>query len=92
MEMMEYLLQRGAAVDAQNKIGNTPLHILCECVPLEMVQRLVEQGHADIHIRNDNGCTPMETARIKENIAIVLYLTRLQKRKKVRGSLQPAKL
>lgn len=55
----------GADVNARNDEGNTLLHCVVICTQdwaLEMVRILLEEGHADTTVRNNEGLTPAGVA------------------------------
>ena len=55
------LLEHGADVNAQNRVGMTPLHIAAVADDAEMTFVLFE-AKADLNQRNHNGATPLEEA------------------------------
>lgn len=68
--LVRKLIQYGAPVDAQNKAGNTPLHIAAQQNNLEIVRMLLHAG-ADRSVINKDGFTPYGLAEYHES-----FLTR----------------
>ena len=60
--MAELLLGSGAAVDAKNDAGDTPLHVAASRDAPEMAELLLGSGAA-VDAQNDNGNTPLHVAR-----------------------------
>ena len=54
-------LELGAAPNAQNVDGSTPLHMACACEHLELAKLLCAHG-ADAGVRDADGQTPAELA------------------------------
>ena len=55
----------GADVNAKNDDGDTPLHIVAEYFDFtsqEIIKILLEEGHADTTVRNNEGLTPAGVA------------------------------
>lgn len=70
--VMRLLLRAGADVNARDNYGNTPLH---DCAPwadnaedFEVLRFLLEEGHADTTVRNNEGLTPAGAAIKRGNI------------------------
>ena len=61
MESVELLLSAGAAVNARNDYGVTPLSLAAENANLMAVQRLIKAG-ADVNVATSTGETPLMTA------------------------------
>lgn len=73
LAVLEYLLAKGANLDATNRSGFTPLHHAVESNAIEAVQLLLRSG-ADQSIPNKRGILPIETARQIGNKALVKLL------------------
>jgi hypothetical protein len=58
--LLEYLIEKGADVNAKNMYGNTPLHW---AESRYVIETLLRHG-ADIHALNNDGYTPLEVACI----------------------------
>jgi len=58
IEMVNYLIQKGADVNKVDKYGNSPLLASCEHQYLKLAKYLIECG-ADINHPNNNGNTPL---------------------------------
>eukprot|EP00803_Ostreobium_quekettii_P000443 evm.model.scf_3144.2 EVM.evm.TU.scf_3144.2 scf_3144:12493-14043(+) len=61
--IVKQLLQRSARYDAQDRFGNTPLHLACDSGSLETVQQLLGPGRKTaVRIKNRDGQTPLHVA------------------------------
>ncbi len=74
VEMLEFLLARGANINQQNKSGYTPIHHAIENCSFHSFRYLLQQG-ADISIETSKGKLPMQTAKEK-CIQAFKYLTK----------------
>lgn len=75
----------GADVNAKNDDGDTPLHIAADSLYVgysqETIKTLLEEGHADTTVRNNEGLTPAGAAIKRGNTkAAELILNHKQKR------------
>lgn len=66
MDEVQYLIGKGAHVNAEDISGNTPLHAAALAGRLEIVKYLLEKG-ADINARNVNGKTAQNIASERGN-------------------------
>ena len=60
-------------INAQNKHGNTPLHVACEWRWLDIVQLLVTSG-CNVDIYNNCGHTPLTLAIKHNRMEIFIFL------------------
>lgn len=64
--VMRLLLRAGADVNARDNYGNTPLHDCArwadDAEDFEVLRFLLEEGHADTTVRNNEGLTPAGAA------------------------------
>lgn len=60
-DIVEYLLDRGAAIDARDNNDMTPIHSAVEGGAMRAAHALLERG-ADPTIRNVFGDTPLDTS------------------------------
>ena len=61
LQIVQYLIEKGADIEAQNQYQYTPLHIACLKGHLEIVQYLIEK-RANIEAKNKNQKTPLHFA------------------------------
>ncbi|XP_026208466.1 ankyrin-2b isoform X3 [Anabas testudineus] len=73
VDLVQELLDRGAAVDSATKKGNTALHISSLAGQIEVVKILVKRG-ADINAQSQNGFTPLYMAAQENHLDVVRYL------------------
>ncbi|GAA6106240.1 ankyrin-2b isoform X5 [Tachysurus ichikawai] len=74
MDLVQELLDRGAAVDSATKQkGNTALHIASLAGQGDVVKTLVKRG-ADINAQSQNGFTPLYMASQENHLDVVRYL------------------
>ena len=67
------LLDKGAQLEAKNKIGGTPLHYAAVYGHIEIVHLLCDRG-ADIEARDNNGYRPLHSAAWQGRISVVKEL------------------
>ena len=65
LEIVKYLLENGADINAKDNYGTTALMKASSNGQLEIVQFLIENG-ADINIKNNEGKTALDVAATKE--------------------------
>ena len=73
-ESVQLLLERGAEIEARNKINCTPLHYAAEKNSTESVQLLLDRG-AEIEAKNENNHAPLHYAawkNITESVKLLL--------------------
>lgn len=70
LEMIKYLIEKGADVNAYNKNGATALHIAAD---LEIVKLLVEKG-AYLDVNDDDGKIPLHSAAKNGHLEVVNIL------------------
>ena len=73
IEIVKYLVEKGANVNAKNYNRSTPLIIACYENDIEIVKYLVEKG-ADVNTKDINGVTPLLIACERNDINIVKHL------------------
>lgn len=81
-DIVYYLIDNGADMNAKAEHGVTPLHTAVIGNDIDMVQILVERG-ADINARYDgrDGMTPLELAKKdKKDFKIISYLEEMTRR------------
>ena len=76
-EIVQELLDAGAAPDMQDRVGNTALHEAVKCRHGNVVKTLMNSD-CRINIRNEQGQTPMDIARKDGFNEIVALLTGLE--------------
>ena len=80
LDVVKYLIEKGASIDLKDKNNETPLHIAVLNGNLEIVKCLIENG-AKIDPKNDKNQTPLFIAVRKDDRDVVDFLTRTKKRK-----------
>ncbi|KAK2466324.1 hypothetical protein APHAL10511_001966 [Amanita phalloides] len=84
LNVVQYLIERGADVRVQDSDGWTALHNACSKGYLDIIRWLCEKGElvvridglSGIDISNKDGWTPLMNASSKGHLPIVLYLIR----------------
>ena len=87
MQIMKYLIDQGADVNAKDIHGQTPLHhasIIPQNITVEPVTYLIESG-ADINARDSFGQTPLFFAHGAKNNGVVEVLIKAGADKKIRN-------
>ena len=77
METMEYLLSRGADVNAVNLKRCSVLHVASVMKDSQAVALLLQQPDIDVNIRDSYGDTPLHEAIVKEDPAILNLLCKV---------------
>ena len=62
-DVAEFLIQKGADVNARNRDGGAPLHGAAFLGYADIAELLIRKG-ADINARNDKGETPLDVSRV----------------------------
>jgi len=73
LEVVRELLEWGAAVDAADDDGDTPLHVACRFGRLEVVHQLLARGALPNFAAND-GSTALSLATYRGHAVIVQLL------------------
>lgn len=73
IEIVKFLLDNGAEVNAQNKYKSTPLHWAASFSNKYIVKLLLDNG-ATIDIKDNNGHTPLHRAILENNKAVIELL------------------
>ncbi|KAJ5078599.1 ankyrin repeat ph and sec7 domain containing protein secg-related [Anaeramoeba ignava] len=75
LEIVKFLVEKGADINSQNLNQTTPLHLICQNqnqYSFEIVKFLVEKG-ADINIQNLNQTTPLHLICQNQSIEIIKF-------------------
>uniref|UniRef100_A0A8D2JNK7 Ankyrin repeat domain 53 n=1 Tax=Sciurus vulgaris TaxID=55149 RepID=A0A8D2JNK7_SCIVU len=70
---IDYLLQKGAAINSKTKSGSTPLHLASREGMLSCVKFLVQNG-ANVHAKDGTGCKPIDYCKIWNRRACARFL------------------
>jgi hypothetical protein len=75
LPLVSLLIEAGANIRAENKLGNTPLHTaILKGMPEDGIELLIDGG-APVNVQNQNGNTPLHTAiNTKKSTAIIKLL------------------
>ena len=74
LDVVKFLIEKGANVNAKCKNDYTPLCIAAEKGKLDVVKFLIEKG-ANVDKKNKNGWTPLHVAAKEGILDVVKYLT-----------------
>lgn len=77
LQKIKQLLAQGMDVNAKGPSDNTLLHFAARTGYLHVASLLISIG-ADLNARNDSGQTPLQVARSRRNIDIVLLIRQAQ--------------
>lgn len=81
LDIVRKFIEKGANVNVKDTIDkNTPLHLACDKGDNEIVKILVE-NKADIKVKNGNGETPYDVAKIRGYKNIASFLSKNMKNK-----------
>ena len=78
LEIVKFLLEKGASIDSKNDYGSTPLHLASMKGHLEIVKLLLGEG-ANIDAKDENGSTPLHWASRHPEIVELLCEKSTQK-------------
>lgn len=77
VEVIEFYIEQGVSLDAQNQYGDTPLHYAVREHNAEAVLALLKAG-ANLHIRNERGVTALQQLVgkiiLEEDVPIFEYM------------------
>jgi ankyrin repeat protein len=90
-DFVEELVKRGADINDQNSMGETPLHSAVEARSLEGVRFLLDHG-ADPTVKNDDGRTPSLLAQRLEEPRLVTVLRKAEEEWNRRPAVNPQSL
>ncbi|KAK2703331.1 acyl-CoA-binding domain-containing protein 6-like [Artemia franciscana] len=71
IEVLRFLLERGADVDKRDEDGQSPLHYAALCDNVECLKILLEFG-ADVNVKDSEGLTPRAVASERIKMATLL--------------------
>ncbi|XP_070176005.1 uncharacterized protein [Littorina saxatilis] len=72
-DIVTWLTQHGAKVNAVDDMKRTPLHFVCDVGQTHVARQLIDEG-ADVNARDKSQSTPLHGAADKGNIEIVVCL------------------
>ena len=71
LQLVNYLLDHGAEINARNNLGKTPLHRAADAnIGYTVAVNLIDRG-AEINARDDGGKTPLLLATLQNNKALL---------------------
>ena len=73
LEMVKFLIDKGADINIKNRIGSTAIHVASEYGRIDVVKYLVKKG-ADVNAGNKYGYTPLMRASLSKHPGTVKYL------------------
>ena len=82
------LLEVGADPNVVDETGETPPMVSARLDDVKSLERLVQGGSggkADLQMRDENGCTPLDKAHERGKEAVVEYITSVAGGKKAEG-------
>ena len=84
LPIVEYLILKGANIEAKGDGGKTPLHFACWVGRLKVVEYLISKG-AYIEAKDMNNWTPLHLASFNGQIDVVKYLVSKGAKKNVKN-------
>lgn len=74
LDVIEYLVRKGADANALTKLQSTPLHYAALGGHLNVVRHLIERHRADMNAFDELGTTPLHFAASSGNLDLIKYL------------------
>ncbi len=71
IEVLKYLITRGADVNTTDNHGTTPLHSAAEQADLDTLLYLVTEHRVNVNARDKDGITPLHFAIISKNTEVI---------------------
>ncbi|MCA7010493.1 ankyrin repeat domain-containing protein [Wolbachia endosymbiont of Tribolium confusum] len=73
LDMVSFLIDKGAKIEIRSKEGKTPLHLAVEEAKQNMINLLLDRG-ADIEAKNNDGRTPLYLAAYNNDSGVIELL------------------
>ena len=73
VEIVSYLISKGANINAKTRKSLTPLHIVAECNHIDIANILLNQ-RAKVNCRDERGRTPLHYAAERNSSDLILLL------------------
>ena len=92
MDIVTYLLHRDAEPDLQNSHGSTALHLAATKGTVAVIDALLVEGGADVHVRNSKQQTAVQVAAMHAHFDAVLRLVEAGAKYRDKGENDVARL